>query len=134
MVQIAYKGPPLPPNPPGPCPVCNTIPEPEPLNCHCDKWEGPDIDCVIVNVMCKQFASTININLGENFNGNIQLNSGLINQIYHAIRLSNNNGVIPGAVQMAIFLEEGLQVSANGTRKPGSTPSNSDGSQGASAV
>ena len=129
MLQIAYKGPKTPPAPTGPCPICPGQPDPGSLTCDCEQWNGPDINCNIVNIMCKQLAATINLNLGENFNGNIAINSDLINNIYQATR-ENVDGMIPAAIQMVIFLEDGLRVSVNGTRKSGGSDSNPNASQG----
>lgn len=133
MVQAVYKGVPLPPPNPSSCPTCPNRQPQDPLVCLCEQNAGPDINCNIVNVMCKQFAATININLGENFNGNIALSTELIYAMYEYTK-QYTNGVIPAALQLVIFLEEGLQVSANGTRKAGDGSDGSSTSQKASSV
>lgn len=116
MVQIAYKG----TGTTGPnerCEKCEGETGPIPLTCACDTWEGPDINCNIVNVMCKQFQSTININLGENFSGNIVINTQEIKNIFNQTK--NATDKLPAAIQLVVFLEGGLEVSSNGTRGGG---------------
>ena len=67
--------------------------------------------------MCKQFQSTININLGENFSGNIVINTQEIKNIFSQTK--NATDKLPAAIQLVVFLEGGLEVSSNGTRGGG---------------
>ncbi len=100
------------------CIPCSSEPPVPGLECNCNSWNGPSISCGIVDVVCKQFEATININIGEKFNGSVILNSNVINRIYQITRnLSQEEGQFPAAVQLCIFLEEGLEIKKIITRQ-----------------
>lgn len=98
----------------GPCQVCPGQTGDSGLSCLCNLVE-PDIVCGILQISCRQFGPTININLGEAFEVNILIPSTLIQNI-----LESTSGI--GAIQLAVFLEEGLEVSNNKSGRGGGPP------------
>lgn len=113
LVQFAFiADTPGPTGPTGPtgstgtrCPVCPGSTGSAGLPCLC-KIVEPDIACGIIQVSCRQFGATININLGEHFEINVLIPTVLVETIF-------NTSSKTGAFQMAVFLEDGLEVSNN---------------------
>ncbi|MBA3285326.1 MAG: hypothetical protein H0U27_09765, partial [Nitrosopumilus sp.] len=78
--------------------------------------------CGVLRVNCRQYYYTININLGENFSNVINIPSNIIKAMADAAPKPINFNDLTGAFQMAIFIEDGLEVSNNaGARDPPST-------------
>lgn len=120
LVHYAYLEENVVPNPPfvDPCEQCpGTTPSvpiiciPEEGGVGCNNL-SPKIICGIVDIQVKQIYYTININLGENFANNVPIPSFITNNMNKATQPIDYND-IKGAFQLAIFLEEGIEVSNN---------------------
>ena len=72
-----------------------------------------EITCGIIRVNCRQFYFTINLDLGENFSGFVDIPSEIVNAMISATPLPFDPNNIIGAFQLAIFIEDGLEVSNN---------------------
>lgn len=94
------------------CPICPGRNLPDPLTCICPNPSN-DIVCGIISLECKQFGPTINIDLGENWSGQVNIPFSIIQEMINNTILPVNLNDITGAFQLAIFLEDGLTVSNN---------------------
>ena len=142
MVHFAYQeGPtgPLGPTggiicPPAPCESCPGVTGQEGLSCILQDPSiagcadlSPQVICGIVRVNCRQYYYTININLGENFSNVINIPTEIIQAMINASPRPFDPCDVRGAFQMAIFLEEGLEVSNNQGVRGGGTTTAPDG-------
>lgn len=93
------------------CASCSGTPSVPEQECNCPSWNGVEISCGMIDVICRQFEATININIGEKFDGSVSLNTLLIESIFLATKnLELGIGQFPAAIQLSIFLEDGLEI------------------------
>jgi len=112
--------------PPDPCPVCPDRQEPSPFECLYEPL-GSNISCGVLRYNCRQIYYTLNIEIGESFSNVINIPTPLIQQIRNATPNYDSNN-ITGAFQLAIFVEDGLEIRNNAFNRGQGPPKNA-GSQ-----
>lgn len=93
------------------CPPCE---EPiKPFEC---LYTGPvgssehEINCGVIRYYIKQFYFTINIEIGENIRDSIPIPTNIVQEM---LNTGPETGLLSGAFQLAIFIEDGLRVENN---------------------